>query len=88
MITDAFISIPYAFLSLIIGLLPASEGFPPEVLASASYIGSQIGMFEPLMPIATLSACLGILFAAQLGIWSWKSIKWIISHIPWFGGRG
>lgn len=88
MITDAFISLPYAFLSMLIGFFPASQGFPVEVIQSAELIGSKIGIFEPVMPIATLSLVLGVLFSAQLGMWSWKTFKWVISHIPYFGGRG
>lgn len=88
MITDKLIELPYYFLSFVIGLLPRSEGFPPTVLEAASSIGEKIGIFEPVMPVATLSACLGVLFAAQLGVWSWKSFKWIVGHIPYIGGRG
>lgn len=88
MITDAFITLPYSFLAMLIGFLPASQGFPPEVLSAANLVGSKIAIFEPVMPVATMSACLGILFSAQLGIWGWKTFKWIISHIPYFGGRG
>lgn len=88
MIFTNFLLIPYYFLAFIIGLIPASQGFPPEVLAAAEAVGSKIGIFGPVMDVATLSAVLGILFSAQIGIWAWKSFKWIVSHIPWIGGRG
>lgn len=87
MITGFFLDLPYYFLSFLIGLLPASQGFPPDILSAAQYIGSKIGIFGPVMPIETLSACLGILFAAQLGVWAFKSLKWIISHVPFVGGH-
>ena len=88
MILTTFLLLPYYFLAFIIGLMPASEGFPPEVLAGANAVGAKIGIFGPVMPVATLSTVLGLLFGAQLGIWAWKTFKWVMSHIPWIGGRG
>jgi len=88
MITAWFLELPYYFLAFVIGLLPASEGLPASVVQAATLIGSQIGIFEPIMPLATLGTVLGILFSAEIGVWSWKSFKWIASHIPFVGGRG
>jgi len=88
MITGYFLNLPYYFISFLIGLLPASQGFPPEILAAAQTIGGQIGMFEPVFPTGDLAAGLAIVSASQIGVWSWKTFKWVVSHIPWFGGKG
>lgn len=88
MITQYFLDLPYYALSGIINFFPLSQGFPPQALQAANAIGSKIGIFGPVMPLDTLSLCLGILFSAQLGIWGFKTIKWIMSHVPFIGGRG
>jgi len=88
MIFTELLKLPYYFLSFFISLLPASEGFPPEVMQGASFLGSQIGIFEPILPIATLSIVLTILIGAEIGIWSFKTFKWVFSHIPVIGGKG
>jgi len=88
MITGYFLNFPYYFIAFFIGLLPASQGFPSQILAAAQTIGGQIGMFDPVFPTTDLAAALAILSSAQIGIWSWKTFKWLASHIPIIGGRG
>lgn len=88
MITEFLLQVPYYFLNLLIGLFPASSGFPAEVVDSASYIGGFVTMFSPILPLATLLICLTIIVQIELAIFGFRSIKWIISHIPAFGGRG
>jgi len=88
MITQYFLDLPYYIVASFINFFPPSVGFPPDVLQSAELIGGQIGMFDPVMPVADLSAALGILFSAQIGIWVYKSSKAILAHIPFIGGKG
>lgn len=88
MITQWFLDLPYYALASFISILPASQGFPSEVLTGANLIGAQLGLFSPVFPTADLAAALGILFSAQIAVWSWKTLKWIISHVPLIGGRG
>jgi len=87
MITDFFLRLPYYFLSWFIGLLPAAKPLPGDIMASAQLIGTKIGIFEPVMPLVALSSALGILFSAQVAIWTWQGFKWLSSHIPFIGGH-
>jgi len=88
MITETFLQIPYYFVSFIIGIIPASSGFPSEFFDAETGLGGYLGMFDILLPIATLGTVLGIMFSVEIGIFGFKTFKWIWSHVPLFGGKG
>jgi len=85
---DFFLRLPYSFIAWFISLFPASGGFPAEVVSSAEYIGGFMSMFTPLMPLETLVVALLLVFHVEVGILFFKTAKWVMSHIPFFGGRG
>jgi len=88
MIGDFFFSIAYWFVGGIIGWFPQSTGFPPEAISSAQTIGGYFGMFSPLISISTLLTCLTLVFGVEIAIFGFRSLKWVISHIPLIGGKG
>jgi len=88
MIGDLFFNIVYWFASSIIAMFPASQGFPEEVHTAASTIGGYFGMFDSLIPIATLLTCITLIFSVEIGIFGFRTVKWVISHLPLIGGRG
>jgi len=88
MIPNAIIQIAYSVLSWLIGILPTSTGFPQQAHDAMAGLGGYLTMWSPILPIATLLTCLGIVFGVEIGIFSFKGIKWIISHIPFIGGKG
>lgn len=88
MITSIFITLAFSVLSWVIGILPDSSGFPADATTAFQSLGGYLGIWDPILPIATLATCVGLVFAVELGIFAFKSVKWIISHIPWIGGRG
>jgi len=88
MITGAIFSLAYAVISSILSILPASVGFPDSVLSSASYIGGFVGMFSPIMPMATLLTTLTLVFTTEIAIFGYKTLKSLVSHLPQIGGRG
>jgi len=88
MITDTIISIGNYVLTFIIGLLPMSSGLPDAVHTASNFFGNYVGMLNPLVPIETLRTVLGLLIAVELIIFSFKTAKWLVSHLPFIGGRG
>jgi len=88
MITTWFLAIAYSVLSWIVSLFPASSGFPSEVHAAASYFGGYIMIFDPLVPISTLSTIIGLIVIVELALFGFRTVKWLMSHIPWIGGKG
>lgn len=88
MIIDAFINFGIYFISLLIAAFPQSQGIPAEATTAFSSLGGYLGVWSPILPIETLATCVGIVLALEVGIFGFKTIKWIISHIPWIGGKG
>jgi hypothetical protein len=88
MIMDAFISISTFLLSGIVSLFPASSGLPSEVGDAFAYFGGHLAILDPLVPIATLGTCVGILLSVELLLFGFKILRWILSHVPFVGGKG
>lgn len=88
MITNAFLTISYSILHWLINILPTSTGFPQEAHTAMESLGGYLGIWSPVLPISTLATVVSFVLAVEVGIFSFKSVKWIISHIPIVGGRG
>lgn len=88
MITGAFINLAYLILDFIMGIFPASAGLPAEAHSAAVSIGGYLGIFSPIVPIATLLTCVTIVFSVEIGIFGFKTVKWIMGHVPFIGGKG
>jgi len=88
MIITAIILIAYQILDWIIYIFPASTGFPEEAHTAMITLGGYLGVWSPILPITTLTTVLTLVLGMEVGIFAFKTIKWIISHIPWAGGKG
>jgi len=88
MIYDAFLAAGTFILGFIVQIFPDSTGFPSEVHSAATYMGNLGGMLNPVVPITTLGTILGLIIAIEIIIFSFKTFKWLISHIPVIGGKG
>jgi len=88
MITTAIIQLAYSLISWLINIFPASTGFPAAATTAFSSLGGYIGVWDPILPIATLATCVSLVFALEIGIFGFKTLKWIFSHIPYIGGKG
>jgi len=88
MILTAIINLAYTLIHWLIQVFPASTGFPAEASTAFTSLGGYAGVFSPILPLSTLATCVGLVLSLELGIFAFKSIKWIISHIPWVGGKG
>jgi len=88
MILTAIINFAYFLVSGIISILPASSGFPTAAHTAMAGLGGYLAIWSPVLPITTLITCLGIVFSVEIAIFGFKTFKWILSHIPWIGGKG
>jgi hypothetical protein len=88
MIIQAFIDLAYTIINGIIRLFPVSSGFPPAIEESATLIGGYVGIFSPIISASALAAALALVFSVEIGVFGFKTFKWVLSHIPVFGGRG
>lgn len=88
MITAAFIDLSYALLTWFLSLFPAGTGFPSAAHDAAKALGGYFGVLDPLVPISTLVSCVSLIVSVEVGLFGFRTLKWIISHIPAIGGRG
>jgi len=88
MIGDLFFNIIFWFANGLISMFPVSTGLPQEAHDAVQYIGGYFGMFAPLIPLDTLLVCLTLIFSVEIGIYGFRTLKWVVSHLPLIGGRG
>lgn len=88
MIVSAFIIFSTYVLTLVISLFPNSTGLPSSFQTAADTMGSYVGLINTLLPIDALAFAITTLITVQLSIFGFKTFKWVLSHLPWFGGRG
>jgi len=88
MITDTFLAIVQFFLEKMLLLFPNGSGFPPAVHTSAQTVGGYVGILSPVFPIETLYQVLVYIIVIEIAILGFKSLKWLLSHVPFVGGRG
>lgn len=88
MILELLSNIGYAIVSSIIGIFPVSTGLPAEVLTSAATIGGYVQVWDVLFPVATFATVITLVFSVEISIFGFKTVKWILSHLPFIGGRG
>jgi len=88
MIFTLFLDFAYWILTSILSIFPASSGFPSEVHSAFSYFGGYVNMLDVLVPVDTLLICVGLVSIFEISVFGFKTFKWILSHIPFIGGRG
>jgi len=87
MIVNAIIFTAYTVISFIVGLFPLSTGFPQAAHTAMTTLGGYMGVWSPILPLATLLTVVTLVLSVEVGIFGFKTIKWVVSHIPWIGGK-
>ncbi len=72
----------------IIEKLPNSIPLPTELFSAFSLAGSYLSMLSPIIPLVTLSTIILLVLAVEISMLSFRTIRWIVSYIPFIGGRG
>jgi len=88
MIFTGILSHGYTLISWVLGLFPSSTGFPFEVHEAMASLGGYVGIWSPILPMKILAFWIGIVLAVEISIFGFRTVKWLISHIPQIGGRG
>jgi len=88
MITTALIKMSDYILSIIFGFLPASSGFSSEFTTAFTQIGGYMILIDTIVPLAVLAQCLTLVIAFELIVFSFKGLRFLVSYMPIFGGRG
>jgi len=88
MIISGFLYFSAFLLNTVLSIFPDSTGLPTGFTSSLSYIAGYVGILDPLVPLSTLATCFAIVLTYELSIFAFRGFRWIISHIPFVGGRG
>jgi len=78
----------FNFIQSVISLFPVGVGFPTAFHTAVAGLGGYLRILDPLIPINTLLSCILFIFGVELVIFGFKTLKWIMGHVPIFGGRG
>jgi len=85
---NGILNMVYSFFNFLIGLFPTGVGFPTEVHNAFTTLGGYIGLLDVLVPVSTMLWCLTLIFGVEIAVFGFKTLKWLISHIPFLGGKG
>lgn len=88
MIFNAFIALGGYIIEAIAFILPQSPGFPADVSSAITTVGQYSRVLDLVLPASTLATIIALILSVEVAIFTFKSVKWLISHIPLVGGRG
>ena len=87
MITDSIINLAYSIITLLIGIFPTSPGFPSDFQTAITTIAGYSTIADAILPFSTLGQIIGLIIAFELLVFSWKGLRFILSYVPFIGGR-
>jgi len=85
MIFSAFLYVATFILGLVLAVFPASSGLPTEYSTAIASLTGYVGMFDPIVPIATLAQAVGIVLFFEATIFAFRGTMWIYHKIPFIG---
>jgi len=88
MIFDVILKLGVLILQWVVEKLPTSVGFGTDFHTAMSTLGGYVEIWKPILPMTTLASVILIVMGVELAIFGFKTVKWIISHIPYVGGKG
>jgi len=88
MITSAFINLAYSLLSGIIAFLPEGSTLPAAVHTAAVWLGGYLAILDVIFPTTTLVVTVTIAFTVEIAVFGFRTLKWVLSYIPFVGGKG
>jgi hypothetical protein len=77
MITTAIIALFRYFITLLLALLPTSSGIPSGFANGLILFISKAEEWNMLIPVNQLFVILGLVFAFEAGIFSFRAIDWL-----------
>ena len=87
MIVTAIINLAYNLISGIISLFPVGQPLPQTVHNAVISIGGYFHILDPLVPISTMATIVGLIFAFEISLFAFRTLRWVIAYIPFVGGK-
>lgn len=88
MISDLFIAVASFIINFVVNIFPISQGYPIEYTNAVTTLGGYIHLLDPIVNWGWLATDVAIVYASEISIFALKNLKWLLSHIPLFGGKG
>lgn len=88
MLFTGIVYIGVFILGIVTAVFPVSSGFSNDFILAFDTLGGYVALVNTLLPVDTLATALAILIGVELIVFSFKSFKWVVSHVPFVGGRG
>lgn len=87
MIVSGFLYLSATLLNAVLGLFPNSTGTPAGFTNAVDTLAGYVGILDPLVPLDTLATVFTLIISYELAVFTFRGFRWIISHIPFIGGR-
>lgn len=87
MILSALISLPLFLFDYFLLLFPTTAVSVGVASAISSAI-SALWALNSFIPVPTLGIVVGVLISVEISIFVFKLIRFLLSHIPFIGGKG
>jgi len=81
MIVTLILNIFYAFVTLLLSILPVGN-LPEGFIEGLNYFWGVINTFSYIIPVDTMLQALLVVLAFDLAILLWHFLQWIIRKIP------
>jgi len=88
MLTTLIITIPITFLTLLANLFPIASSMASGVASALSSASSSLWALNAFIPVPTIALATGIAVSVEIVLLSFRFARFIISYIPFFGGKG
>jgi len=88
MIFTGFVYLGAYIIQFFASVLPQSAGFSDSVVSAFSTMSGYVQILNTLLPLSTLALVLSVVITVDIAIFGFKTLKWLVSHLPFVGGRG
>jgi len=77
MITSAILTLPIAFITFLLGLLPLYPGFSAGIVATISDFTTKMAGVASLFPMSTIKIVVGAILATEIAIFLFHASAWV-----------
>jgi len=88
MIFTGFVYLGAYIVQFFASVLPQSVGFSDSVVSAFATMAGYVQILDTLLPLSTLAIVLSVIISVDIAIFGFKTVKWLVSHLPFVGGRG
>jgi len=88
MISTAFINLAFYLITKFLSWFPAGAPLPSVFHTAGSSFGAYLSGINDLLPLDALFYCVVFVFTFEILIFGFMVLRWVVSFLPFIGGRG